>query len=298
MKKYKSVSEVLRRGQIEVNGPVRIILVVVPILSIFLSLIIPEKYAVIGILSGLFLAFVLAWLWWSYKIVKWRIWAFENTKKSDWNKLKERAVIQKLIWNDGSIFERTEIRSKEDKRKIEKINSEIGQIEINKTEEDFSLDKIEDDPKVPTKIEYKYKRSETIMSAFLPIILITIGLYLISIDRIIIGILSVGMAIYHTDLNKIIDIWKKEIQFSIGDEGIDIKKFKQFGFVKWNNTQDISVDTESGILSLGVWEKDNFYEVTYNLNNYPIGDYDEFLRKINVYLKRNLKKENDSEQCI
>jgi len=114
----------------------------------------------------------------------------------------------------------------------------------------------------------------------------------------IIGILSIGMSIYHTDLNKIQDIWKREIQFSISDEGIDIKKFKQFGFVKWNNTQDISVDTENGILELGVWEKDEFYEVTFLLNDYPIGDYDEFLRKINVYLKRNLKKENDSEQSI
>ena len=129
------------------------------------------------------------------------------------------------------------------------------------------------------------------MSAFLPIILIAIGLYIISVDRMIIGILSIGMAFYHTDLNKIKDIWKKEIQFSIGDEGIDIKKFKQFGFVKWNDTQDISVDTQSGILSLGVWEKDDFYEVIFNLNDYPIGDYNEFLRMINVYLKRSLKKE-------
>jgi len=133
----------LKRGQIEVNGPVTIILVVVPILSIFLSsMIFPKEYVGIGIFTGLILGFVLAWLWWSYKIVKWRIWAFEHTKKSNWNSLKERAVIQKLIWNDGSIFEKTEIRSKEDTQKIQKINSEIEQIESSKTEEDFSLDKM------------------------------------------------------------------------------------------------------------------------------------------------------------
>lgn len=296
MKKYKSIGEVLKRGQIEVNGPVTVILVVVPILSIFLCpIIFPIEYVGIGIFGGLILGFILAWLWWSYKIVKWRIWAFENTKKSDWISLKERAIIQKLIWNDGSIFEKTEIRSNAEKRKIEKINSEIKQIENSEPDDDFSLDKIEDDPKIPTEIQYQYKRSETILSAFLPIIFILTGVYLISADRMIIGILSIGLAISHIDLNKIKNIWKKEVQFTIGDKGIDIKKFKQFGFVKWSDTQDIFVDTEKGILSLGVWEKDNFYEVTFNLTDYPIGDYDEFLRKINVFLKRNLKKENDSE---
>lgn len=280
MKKYKSINEVLKKGQINVNGPTTIILVIVPIISIFLSpKIFPKEYAGMGIFVGLIAGFVLAWLWWSYKIVKWRIWAFENTKKTDWNRLKQKAVIQKLIWNDGSIFEKTEIRTKEDIRKIKKINLEIEQIENSKTEEIFSLSKVKDDPKVPSKIEYGYKRTETISSVFLPIILIGISLYLISVEEILMGILSIGIAIYHTDLNKTQDIWKKEIQLSISDEGIDIKKFKQFGLVNWINTQDISVDTEKGILELGIWEKEVFYEVTFNLNDYPIGDYGEFLKK-------------------
>lgn len=290
MKKYKSVTEVLKRGQIEVNVPVFIILIVVPIFSIFLcSILFPKEYVLIGFFLGLILAFFLAWFWWSYKIVKWRIWAFENTKKSDWSSLKKRAVTQKLIWNDGSVFEKTEIRSNEQKRKIEKINSDIRETQKSKAEIDNSFNLIKDDPKIPSKIEYQYKRSEIAISALLPIILIAIGFYLVSVEKLVIGILSIGLAIYHIDLHKIKDNWKREIQFSIGDEGIEIKKYKHFDIMKWDSTQNISVDTESGILKLGVWKTNQFHEITFDLNDYPIGDYDDFLYKINIYLKRSMK---------
>ena len=138
MKKHKSINEVLKKGQISVNLPVTIILVGGLILSIFLlPLILPEEDVGIGILIGVILCFVSAWLWWSYKIVKWRIWAFENTKKYDWNNLKQRAVSQQLIWSDGSIFEKTEIRSKEENQKINKINFEIKQNEKNEIKGDL-----------------------------------------------------------------------------------------------------------------------------------------------------------------
>ncbi|MCR9166635.1 hypothetical protein [Phaeodactylibacter xiamenensis] len=123
MKRYKSIDEVIRIGQIEVNGPVAIIMFGIPIIAILVApIIIPKEYVGISTVAGLFLGFILAWLWWSYRIVKWRIWAFENTEKSDWQKLKERAINQKLIWNDGSIFEKTEIRSREENQKILEIN--------------------------------------------------------------------------------------------------------------------------------------------------------------------------------
>ena len=133
MKNYKSINEVLKKGQTIVNVPVSIIMIVTPILSVFLSpLILQQEYRVFGILAGVILGFVLAWLWWSYRIVKWRIWAFENTKKSDWRELKESAIDQKLIWNDGNLFEKTEIRSRKETQKINEINAKIKQIEGRK----------------------------------------------------------------------------------------------------------------------------------------------------------------------
>jgi len=287
MKRYKSIDEVIRKGQIEVNGPVAIIMFGIPIIAILAApIIIPKEYVGISTVAGLFLGFILAWLWWSYRIVKWRIWAFENTEKSDWQKLKERAINQKLIWNDGSIFEKTEIRSREENQKILEINSKINQIEINKKEDELSLDAIEDDPLVPSQIDYYYKRVETIMSLVLPIILSLLGIYLIGVDQILIGAISIIMAFYQTNLNRISDVWKKEVQFSIGNKGINFKNLSDLGFVIWEDTQDISVDIENGIFKLDVWRDETLFEVTLNLNEYQIGDYEEFLRKINIYLKR------------
>ncbi|MEM6738187.1 MAG: hypothetical protein AAF620_19175 [Bacteroidota bacterium] len=102
MKKYKTIDEVIRKGQLVVNVPVTIIMVIVPIiLTIGIPMIIPKKYEGIGILLGLFggigLGFLLAWTWWSFRIAKWRIWAFENTKKSDWKALKRKAIKGKFL---------------------------------------------------------------------------------------------------------------------------------------------------------------------------------------------------------
>lgn len=250
-----------------------IIMVIVPIvLAIGIPMVIPEKYEGAGILIGFFggmgLGFLLAWTWWSFSVAKWRIWAFENTKKSDWKALKSRAIKGKLIWEDGSKFEKTEIRNKEEQIKIEKINSEIGELES-----EISLDEINDDPSIPIQSDFYFKRSETIMSLILPLVFITAGFYVLSSGgSFIIGLIAIGLGIYFTDLNKIKNITKEEVQFSISNEGIDIKKFKQFGFVKWENTENITIDTDNGVLRLGIWEEEDFYEVTYSLSEYQIGN--------------------------
>jgi len=52
---------------------------------------------------------VIAWLWWSVTIPKWRLWSYKRV--SDINKLKEKAINAGLTWPHGSFFARTEIKS-------------------------------------------------------------------------------------------------------------------------------------------------------------------------------------------
>lgn len=117
MKEEISVDKAINRGHLMVNVPVFITIIGCPVLSIYLSdkNLIPKW----GILFGFILGFVLAWLLWSFMITKWRIWAFENVRNV--HELKKRAIQEKLIWNDGNIFEKTEIRSYEDKLKLKKL---------------------------------------------------------------------------------------------------------------------------------------------------------------------------------
>jgi hypothetical protein len=55
--------------------------------------------------------FVVAWLWWSVSIPKWRIWALQHV--DNWSKLESAAISGMLIWRRGSIFGITEIKSRE-----------------------------------------------------------------------------------------------------------------------------------------------------------------------------------------
>lgn len=123
MNMKKSVKYVLNQGQLTVNVPVFIFMFGIPSLILYLT---NDGW---HLPISFILSYIMAWTWWSFTIVYWRIWAFENTSKKDWSDLKYRAIEGKLIWPDGSWFEKTEIRSKAQKAKIEKINEEIASLE-------------------------------------------------------------------------------------------------------------------------------------------------------------------------
>jgi hypothetical protein len=62
--------------------------------------------------------FVAAWLWWSFNVPKWRVWAMERT--NDWRALENAAISAGLIWADvgpAKLFARTEIWSKENRKR-------------------------------------------------------------------------------------------------------------------------------------------------------------------------------------
>lgn len=110
-----TVNAALRRGHFLVNGPVVILLLAGFLTLAYAINLVPaggglEDFAkLIAAPVGMILAIVPAWIWWSVTVPKWRLWALENV--DDWPKLKRRAIATGLIWPDGSIFARTEIKS-------------------------------------------------------------------------------------------------------------------------------------------------------------------------------------------
>ena len=108
-----SIDVAIRRGLFYVNGPVAILLFLPMCLSLaffhhltraFNS----EAYAFIASCGAFLVGFVLAWLWWSYSVPRWRIWAYARVANIP--DLKVRAVQVGLTWPDGHIFERTEFK--------------------------------------------------------------------------------------------------------------------------------------------------------------------------------------------
>ena len=55
--------------------------------------------------------FTIGWLWWSFALPQWRIWALRTV--DNWPKLEGIAVMTGLAWPRGWIFEKTEFKSAE-----------------------------------------------------------------------------------------------------------------------------------------------------------------------------------------
>jgi len=119
-------NKVLNKGQLFINFPIMIVMFGFMGISYYLNKIdfISKPIMIIGFV----ISFILGWLVWSFSIVKWRIWAFEKIDERFHNKLKDEAIKAKLIWPDGHIFEKTEIRSSEQKAKIKAINDRIQEL--------------------------------------------------------------------------------------------------------------------------------------------------------------------------
>ncbi len=87
-------------GQMIVNLPA----VAIMLVALFLgSLVAPWELALI-------IGSLLAWVWWSYIVPRWRDWAHRRGANSD--QLQKFAFRTGLTWPKGSLFERTEFRRK------------------------------------------------------------------------------------------------------------------------------------------------------------------------------------------
>ncbi|MBK8564571.1 MAG: hypothetical protein IPN76_14860 [Saprospiraceae bacterium] len=103
-----TVGAALRKGQLMVNLPVFAFIVIIPAAGLFFQSI-SAWVLLVGMIAGI----GFAWLWWSFFIVKWRLWAFKNVRNV--HELKTRAIQKGLIWPDDSFFNKTEIWNDEDK---------------------------------------------------------------------------------------------------------------------------------------------------------------------------------------
>lgn len=117
---------VLNKGQFFINFPMMLVMIGLMGLSFYLN-----KINIISkpiMLIGLVVSFISGWLVWSLFIAKWRIFAFEKIDEKFHLNLKNEAIKAKLIWPDGHIFEKTEIRTEEQKAKIKAINDRINEL--------------------------------------------------------------------------------------------------------------------------------------------------------------------------
>lgn len=122
----------IMRGQLVVNVPVMIVMFAVAVGLYQLS---SNKliHPLVFLPGTILISPLVAWVYWSFSITYWRIWAFSNV--DDPLELKRMAVDGGLIWKDGSFFERTEIRTTKQKALIFELEKRIREKSTKKFEE-------------------------------------------------------------------------------------------------------------------------------------------------------------------
>lgn len=121
--------QLINKGLLTVYGPLVSFVVFSGFIAKWIATdILKSDFVDIIIAITILISICIGWIWWSYKIVKWKIWAFSQVEPVNSYKLYENAIGVGLIWPTGSIFNKTEIWSEKDKENWKKLKPEIQAI--------------------------------------------------------------------------------------------------------------------------------------------------------------------------
>lgn len=174
-----------------------------------------------------FVGFSMGWFVWSYFVMEWKIWAYENVRNI--HELQRKAVEEKLIWENGSWFEKTEFKNYEQKEKLKQLGEKFLEKDIFK-----------DDISVPKETIIYY--SKITISVFLIFFLGTsfLGIYLL-VEKEYFGLvlLILGLYLSFDQFNKLKD---NAPQIIVNDKGI---KLKNENLTPWNRIYNDRVFSQS-----------------------------------------------------
>lgn len=221
-----SVDAAIAKGHRMVNYPTMMVMFGVIGLSLYLG--IGEILPVWIMPVGIGLSFVLAWLCWSFMITRWRMWAFEKVRNV--HELKKRAIQEKLIWSDDSIFEKTEIRTAAHKKKWQLLQSKFEEEDV-----------FHDDITIPAETIIYYSKGKNYFEMILLLGgLVTGAFLLLKTDMYIFGSILVILGAYF-GYKKYKKATNKVPQIIISHKGI---KTVSTAFYNWRDIRNESIVSE------------------------------------------------------
>lgn len=227
MRENVTVQQALSKGKIK--------LVYLPLLLLLSSIGIGVYLKSVELYSGwaigisVAVGFLLSWLAWSYFVVEWKVWAFENVRNV--HELKRKAIEQRLIWNDDSWFNKTEIVSYEQKQKLKLLEKKF-----------LEKDVYHDDISVPKETAIYFSKTTMVIEFIVGVFMIGSGLFFYWTDSsgfywMILPL--IGIYSFYSCLKKYLD---KSPQIIINSEGI---KLKNTSLTAWNQVYNDRVFNES-----------------------------------------------------
>ena len=219
-----TVKEAIRKGQLEVNLPSVVIYILTTSYCFYLYKF--ESFPLWLFVASLFFAIIPTWIYWSYAIVKWRLWAFKNVKNV--HELKDKAVMYYLIWEDNLIYNKTEVWTKFQKREWKTILKKFEQQDYYK-----------DDRTIPFETVIKYSPKSFAFVLVLSLLFITVASLNFYYSKYLFGIIFIGVAAYTfvDNYNK----YRIPFYLIINEEGIQTK---HTDFILWNDVESAIIERE------------------------------------------------------
>ncbi len=232
----------------------------------------------------MFIAFLLglgiSWLLWSILVTKWRLWAFQNVDEDDWIKLKELAIQHYLIWEDGSDFEKTELRNPIEQFQISEISERLLELE---EVEDIKLNLI-----TPESIGYQFNKKEIYAETISLTLLLIAVVGLIFTAQYILALIMLAIIIFNGDgFKQINHLLNNKDYIVLSNQGIQLE-FPERQFIPWEEVATVSIDIKSRKMAIFKKDGDDFDVHTVELWRYKISDYPLFRRRVRVFIERHL----------
>lgn len=183
----------------------------------------PIWIALVGFLVG----FLSGWLVWSYFVMKWKIWAYENVRNI--NELQRKAVEEKLIWETGSWFEKTEFKDYQQKQKLKQLEKKF-----------LEKDVYNDDSTVIEETVIVFCTTTVVILLLMYLMIGLAGAWILFTKEYIgLAPLALGIYLSYNQIKKLIDT---KPQIIISERGI---KLKQEDFISWDKIHNDRIYNES-----------------------------------------------------
>lgn len=235
MKEEVTVEQALNKGRIQ--------LVVLPMLIIFaavgLSIFVKRQYVNEAwvIIAGTVAGFAISWLAWSYLVVSWKVWAFGNVRNV--NELERKAIEQKMIWPDGSWFNKTEIWTYGQRQKWHIIEKKF-----------LEKDVYRDDSSVPKESNLYYSKVEVYLGMIIGCVFLFIFFYLYGYKENYIWVIAPPFGIYflYKGIKKFLA--RNQPQLIIDSQGVYAESRKEKFLWKRINSWKIRIDKSGSYLDI------------------------------------------------
>ena len=273
MSEFVTVDEAISKGHRMVNYPSMLIMFGTMGVAGYLGI---QEIQPTWISPVMFvISLILPWIYWSFMITKWRLWAFENVRNV--HELKKRAILERLIWTDDSIFEKTEIRGSTDKEHWNLLKEKFKKDDIFK--DDFT---VAEETKIYCSIGANHLGIAFSLAFCLG------GIYLIVMtDSYIIGTAFSLLGIYSA-YEKFKNATNTEPQIIFNHKGIQTSTTK---FYSWTEITNEDIITEQGSEHINCYL---FYNHPNGYEKLLIDDYETDSKTLNhllvVYRGRSRKK--------